>query len=288
MSACFQAALCARIRLCRGMPPGIPWFGRGFRPDAIATAPSLRAFTLIELLVVIAIIGILAALLLPTLSRAQAKGRSARCQSNLRQLGLGLGMYASDAQCYPFYYGTNLMDYSMWPDKLQPYASALYTNDLYACPSYLGVTIQHTAASGVGPGCWGSYAYSAPIELQVSPSFPVNQRLSGANSVPTRETSVVSPSDMYAIADARQENEPAPYTQPHATGFSWFSNERFTSAFFEILTDPHSAGRNIACCDSHVESVKRAKLFEQSELWSRRWWCDNQPHPEVWPNYPPQ
>lgn len=58
-------------------------------------------FTLVELLVVIAIIIILAALLLPVLSRAKGAGLSAACKCNLHQIGIGLGLYASQTQRYP-------------------------------------------------------------------------------------------------------------------------------------------------------------------------------------------
>ncbi|MGD9520072.1 MAG: prepilin-type N-terminal cleavage/methylation domain-containing protein, partial [Armatimonadota bacterium] len=53
-------------------------------------------FTLIELLVVIAIIAILAAILFPVFARAREKARQASCQSNEKQLALGLLMYAQD------------------------------------------------------------------------------------------------------------------------------------------------------------------------------------------------
>ena len=55
-----------------------------------------QAFTMVELLVTVAIIGLLAALLLPTLGRTEESGRSALCLSNLHQIGVALQLYVGE------------------------------------------------------------------------------------------------------------------------------------------------------------------------------------------------
>lgn len=102
------------------------------------------AFTLIELLVVIAILAILAALLLPVLSSAKQKTWTARCLSNLQQIGLGMNMFADDGRgFYPESGGTifwNQLDPTThkhgWTRQIISYTQ---NTNVYHCPANASV-----------------------------------------------------------------------------------------------------------------------------------------------------
>ena len=127
------------------------------------------AFTLIELLVVVAIIAILASLLLPTLARARDKGKTAKCQSNLRQLGMAAWMYDEDHQVFPIGWPPSELQSlpvpPIWYRQLQPYLGR-QTNvsgqGVFICPSSLQkARPEERIGAGLREGgFWGFLAYA--------------------------------------------------------------------------------------------------------------------------------
>jgi prepilin-type N-terminal cleavage/methylation domain-containing protein/prepilin-type processing-associated H-X9-DG protein len=132
------------------------------------------AFTLIELLVVLTVISILAGLLLPVLARTRENGRRAACQSNLRQIGLGLQQYSQDWDevLVPDWFApdgttdpgktqaasTPGAEYK-WMDAIFPYVR---DEQVYTCPSATGSrAIPYKYYGNMAPGtstdAYGSY-----------------------------------------------------------------------------------------------------------------------------------
>ena len=112
-------------------------------------------FTLIELLVVIAIIAILAAILFPVFARARENARRASCQSNLKQIGLGLTQYIQDYD-EMFLNAGNDGGTLVWQDLMQPYVKSI---QLFNCPNDGNSSFTYRAAANRSTGYeLGTYA----------------------------------------------------------------------------------------------------------------------------------
>ncbi len=236
------------------------------------------AFTLIELLVVLSVIGILASLLLSALGRAKTAANSAKCQGNLRQIGLALSLYVDDYQAYPSGYMV-LADGQRrrWLDFLSSYLSLpahpKHKNEILNCPS------SRAAEQSIDYG-YNSDGYA---NLGLGPFFGEQER-----HLFVKESEVLVPTGMIALGDNLGRVES--YVFDIGTGLqravqyydrAWLSQN---GPIYQQFAQRRHAGKiNLFFCDGHVEALKLKRAFydetiEALALWNR----DNEPHQEDW------
>ncbi len=200
-----------------------------------------RGFTLIELLVVIAIIAILAAILFPVFARAREKARQTSCLSNLKQLGLGMLMYAQDydetftrinhgSQATPVVPGDTVFNYNggsynifyrSWASNIYPYVK---NTQIYICPSTTNNTY------GVAYGLPGRCLNSSGTEVDF-----FNATIAMAVLQQPAQTMMISERD------------------------GGGGPQYIMSGQYYCMRASHNDGGNLAFCDGHAKWMKFEK-----------------------------
>jgi prepilin-type processing-associated H-X9-DG protein/prepilin-type N-terminal cleavage/methylation domain-containing protein len=268
-------------------------------------------FTLIELLVVIAVIAILAALLLPTFSRAKAAADSTVCRSNLHQWGIGLQLYLEDQRAYPIDFYVRLgkfNDKPPWYQRLGPYIKCSWpsTNAVIGSPKIQGITLCPSFNKLAAPYYdidSGSYGYNGGgvggVGLINGVEVGAYDLVSAASVPGVRENEIVCPSDMIAIGDSLLFLDDASNTHGNTMLSPIYALDvhamwrelgmpigNHPEDVIRARTTKRHLGRfNILFCDGHVECVRIEDLFDiRNNEVMKRWNRDNLPHRELIPH----
>lgn len=206
-----------------------------------------HGFTLIELLVVIAIIAILASILFPVFSRARENARRSSCQSNLKQIGLGIMQYTQDYD--------ESMPY-MWADYVPNYTTTTTSNIAAAIYPYTK-SWQILACPSATPYS-GGYAPAIPDNVNRS-SYLYNAVMTISPSMGPRSiASVPEPANIIVAQDAKDIYGMV-YLQPKFGDLT--GNDSF---YYEWLlpgyNDTHFDGGNLLFFDGHVKWRKPSTI----------------------------
>ncbi len=224
------------------------------------------AFTLIELLVVIAIIAILAAILFPVFARARENARRSSCQSNLKQLSLGVLQYVQDYdEKFPLRQsGTNNGQNNwFWGQTIMPYVKSA---QLYECPSYTNTYANQQSYYGV------TSAANPPVGNQYGAltSYGMNEQII-PNSVGTSLASLTHVSELLMLADTTRQVVPGQSLgyDPNPTAGTGTDLGHFGhhSVFYTSGVDStgpdcrHLSTTDVAFADGHVKSMQFPAVY---------------------------
>ncbi len=250
--------------------------------------------TLIELLVVIAIVAMLAGLLSPALLRAKGSARLTACKNQMHQIGLALQVYVQEyGNTYPYYLGPSGPAYGdttyqgekfkglvYWSSKLFPYCSQNWTNELFHCPGYKGVTTGPVRSqSGPPTERFGSYAYNA-YGVAKTGGFGLGPMMFWSNAAAISEGQIKVPSEMLAIGESRHL---AGKVETWNGGFDTLRCGALWTGTIGFPFDParHGSKYNALFSDGHVSPILPGVLFDPTKS-AAMWNFDHQPHPELW------
>jgi prepilin-type N-terminal cleavage/methylation domain-containing protein/prepilin-type processing-associated H-X9-DG protein len=172
-------------------------------------------FTLIELLVVIAIIAILASILFPVFARARENARRASCQSNLKQIGLGIKQYLQDYdEKFPVWESGSGSGLG-WAYIIQPYVKS---EQIFQCPSNTvappdattNTTLQARAAAAGFTDYWYNFNLQGTNEAQLN--YSSNTLMNGDGSGASGITNSTAYRQSIATTDAQIHFEGANYS----------------------------------------------------------------------------